>query len=181
MRELSAAPRGAERLDGLEIRATRPEDGAAIHALIERCGTLELNSAYAYVLLADHFRDTSVVAVHEGALVGAVVGHRPPTRPDAVFVWQVGVDPSMRGRRLGIALLRAFASAPGARGARFLEATVAPSNEPSRALFASFARDLGAALHEAPGYPASLFPAGHEPEHLLRIGPLTPDLRGDSR
>ena len=63
MRELSEAPRAARpRLEGIELRGARPEDGAAIHALVARCGTLELNSPYAYVLLADHFGATSVVA-----------------------------------------------------------------------------------------------------------------------
>ncbi|MDQ3032424.1 MAG: diaminobutyrate acetyltransferase [Myxococcota bacterium] len=166
------------RPEGIEIRAARPEDGAAIHALVERCGTLELNTPYAYVLLADHFAGTSIVATSGDALVGTVVGYRPPTHPDAVFVWQVGVDPSMRGRRLGVALLDAFTRTPEARSARFLEATVSPSNTASRALFAAFARGRGAELAIEPGYAASLFPAGHEPEQLLRIGPLSTDPRG---
>lgn len=177
MRELSRA-RVAEgrasgaRLEGVEIRGARASDGAAMHALVERCGTLEANSAYAYVLLGDHFGSTTVVATSGDRVVGMVAGYRPPSRPEAVFVWQVGVDPSMRGRRLGVALLEAFVRTPGARGASFLEATVAPSNAASRALFASFARARGADLVETPGYPASFFTGGHEPERLLRIGPL---------
>jgi diaminobutyrate acetyltransferase len=162
------------------LRTARPEDAAAMHALAERSGALEVNSAYCYLLLADHFRATSVVAEREGEIVGMVVGYRPPTRPEAIFVWQVGVDDTMRGRGLGRAMLHAFATTPGAAGARFLEATVTPANRASRALFHAFARDRATELHEEAGYPAALFPGGHEPERLLRIGPLSPASREET-
>lgn len=155
------------------IRGARPTDGPAVHALIAQVGTLELNTGYAYLLLCDHFGSTSVVAERDGLLLGAVLGYRPPSRPDAVFVWQVGVDPAARGTGLGKKLLAAFARTPGAAGTRFLEATVAPSNAASRALFTSFARAEGAPLEELAGYGAPHLPEGHEPEPLLRIGPLT--------
>lgn len=158
--------------DGVIIRSAEPTHASEIHALVQRCGTLELNSGYAYLLLADHFRSTSVVAMYQGRVVGAVVGYRPPTRPNAIFVWQVGVDPAMRGRRLGVRLLDAFSRTAGAASATHLEATVAPSNSASRALFLSFARSRGCELREEPYYPASLFPDAHEPEPLIRIGPL---------
>lgn len=156
----------------IALRAARPEDGAALHALVARIGTLELNSAYCYVLCADHFRDTSVVAELDGQLVGLVIGYRPPTRPEALFVWQVGVAPE--ARRLGLAgtLLEAFAASRGAAGARVLEATVTPDNTASRRLFTAFARARGAELTELPGYDGSQLPASHAPERLLRIGLL---------
>lgn len=158
---------------GIELRGARPEDGRLMHALVGRCGTLEQNSPYAYVLLADHFGGTSIVAISAGNLVGMALGYRPPTRPDVLFVWQIGVDPSMRGRGLGIALLDTCTRTPGAENARFLEATVAPSNVASRALFEAFARKRETEICVEGGYPASLFPDGHEPEERLRIGPFS--------
>ncbi len=154
------------------IRGARATDGPAVHALVAAVGTLELNTGYAYLLLCDHFGSTSVVAERDGRLLGAVLGYRPPSRPDAVFVWQVGVHPDARGTGLGKKLLAAFARSAGAAGARYLEATVAPSNAASRALFTSFARSESAPLEEHPGYGAPHLPEGHEPEPLLRIGPL---------
>jgi L-2,4-diaminobutyric acid acetyltransferase len=155
------------------IRGALPSDGPAVHALIARVGTLELNTGYAYLLLCDHFGNTSVLAERDGQLLGAVLGYRPPNRPDAVFVWQVGVDPAARGTGLGKMLLRAFARTPGAAGVRYLEATVAPSNAASRALFDAFARAENAPLEEHPGYGAPHLAVGHEPEPLLRIGPMS--------
>lgn len=160
------------RLNDFHIRRPRRDDAAAIHALIVRAGTLEPNSAYCYLLLADHFASTCVVAEHEGEIVGAVLGYRPPSRPGSLFVWQVAVDGSMRGRGLGLALLHAFAQTPGSRGARSLLATVAPSNAPSNKLFRAYARSVGATLDVSEGYPASLFPDAHDDERLITIHPL---------
>jgi L-2,4-diaminobutyric acid acetyltransferase len=61
---------------------------------------------------------------------------------------------------------------PGNRGVRWLTATVDPDNAPSNKLFAAFAREQGAELNTEQGYGPELFPPGHAPEPLLRIGPL---------
>ncbi len=158
--------------DAITLRAPRRADAAAIHALVVRGGTLEANTAYCYLLLADHFASTCVVAEHEGAIVGFVLAYRPPSEPDAIFVWQVGVAPEMRGRGLGGRLLAACVRAPGAAGASRLIATVAPSNTASRALFAGLARSLGVTMTTEEGYPAALFADAHESEPLLVVGPL---------
>ncbi len=76
----------------MEIRNTTPADGAKLWQLVRESEALELNSAYFYVLMATHFADSCVIAEDEdGRAAGFVVGHRPPRKPDTVFVWQVGV------------------------------------------------------------------------------------------
>ena len=82
----------------IRFRAATPDDGAAIWRLVQATGTLELNSAYFYLLFATDFGDTCLVAERDGRMVGAVVGYHPPRHPDTAFVWQVGVLPEMRGR-----------------------------------------------------------------------------------
>lgn len=156
----------------VRLRHVEPEDALALYRLVRDVGTLEPNSAYCYALCADHFRDTTVVAERGGSLVGVVVAYRPPTRPEALFVWQVGVTASMRRTGLGARLLDAALSSTGARGARFLLATVTPTNVASRRLFERFARAHGAPLHESRGYDGAHLPADHAPERLLSIGPL---------
>ncbi len=159
--------------DAVAFRAPTATDARAIHALVRASGVLDVNSPYAYLLLCTDFADTGVVAQRGGALAGFVLGYRPPARPEAVFVWQVGVDAAERGRGLAGRLLRALMAGPGARGARFLEATVTPSNAASAALFRAFGRRVGAPCREAPAFAASLFPGpDHEEEIRFRIGPL---------
>lgn len=155
------------------LRPPAAEDAAAIWRALPEIGELERNSAYAYVLLCTHFAGTAVVA-HDGAeLAGFVLGYRPPTVPDAVFVWQVGVRPAWRGAGLGQRLLDEVVWRAGEVAAvRELHATVAPDNLASRALFHGFARRRGVACAVRAGFPAALFPAAHADEELLVIGPL---------
>ncbi|WP_041717939.1 diaminobutyrate acetyltransferase [Alkalilimnicola ehrlichii MLHE-1] len=163
--------------DGIVIRTPTVDDGGPMWRVVRDSGVLDLNSSYLYLLMATDFADTSVVAEMDGQIVGFVIGYRPPKRPDSIFLWQVGVDAAARGKGLGKRLLRAFLAAPGARGATLLETTISPSNEASRALFASIARELGVDNIESPHFTEEHFhpDQGHEAELLFRIGPLDPD------
>jgi L-2,4-diaminobutyric acid acetyltransferase len=134
--------------------------------------TLDTNSPYAYLMWFRDFAGTSVLAECVGRPVGFIAGYSPPERPDTRFVWQVCVDPAMRGRGLARRMLKHLAQGIGAP-ARYIEATVTPGNAASMALFRGFAADAGVPCEETPCFGAELFPgASHEPEHLLRIGPL---------
>ncbi len=165
----AGAPRGDEPV----VRPARVEDGAALWRLAEASKVLDVNSPYAYLLVCDHFGETSVVAERDGEPVGFVTAFRPPRRPEVIFVWQVAVDESMRGRGLARRMLEALVGLDGCRGVTRLETTVTPSNAPSRALFRSFARSVGAEMTVEPHFTPELFPGeGHEAEELFRIGPF---------
>ncbi len=152
------------------------DDGRHLWRLARDSG-LDVNSPYAYVLWCRDFAATSLAARDgSGALRGFVTGYVRPEALDTYFLWQVAVDPECRGRRLARRMLDRVGSRIAARGIRYLEATVTPDNTASRALFASFARDRGADLTWTPLFTRAHFPADgpgpHEPEDLVRIGPL---------
>jgi L-2,4-diaminobutyric acid acetyltransferase len=160
-------------VEALVIRAPSLQDAAAVWRLVRESGVLDLNSPYAYLLLCSDFAPTSVVAESAGRIDGFVGAYRPPPRPDSVFVWQVVTARGVQGRGLGSRLLDAVLERPACRGVRFLEATVTPSNRPSRALFHGFARRRGVPLVEEAAFGAGLFPGpGHEEEVRFRIGPF---------
>ena len=147
-------------------------DGAAIHRLITQCPPLDRNSVYAYLLLCEHFRDTCVLAEHEGEIDGFISAYVPPGRPDVLFVWQVAVHARARGHGLGRAMLRELLQRPGLSPA-YIETTVGPDNEASRRMFAGLAKQLGASCTESPLFERHLFgDASHDDEILLRIGPF---------
>lgn len=154
------------------LRRPRKGDGIEMWALVRASETLETNTAYCYVLLADHFRDTCVVAERNGRIVGMVAAFVSPKTPDTVFVWQVGVAASERGRGLARRMIVDLLERPALAGLPFLEATVAPSNGASAALFESVARALGAQREIEAGYAEKDFPDGHEAERTFRIGPI---------
>jgi L-2,4-diaminobutyric acid acetyltransferase len=154
-------------------------DGLALWRLVGAGGTLDLNSTYAYLMVCRDFADTCIVAERAGRIEGFVIGYRPPQRPDTVFVWQIGVAPEARRRRLGSLVLDRLLQSEACSTARFLETNVTPSNRASRALFEGLARRLGAPIRELEGFQSSLFPdPTHEPERLLRIGPFQQRSKG---
>ena len=142
-------------------------------ALLSEAG-LDENSPYAYLLVCSDFADTSLVAEDEQGLVGAVAAYRPPTRPGAVFVWQVGVDQRARGQGLARRMLHRLLDLPANRDATELTATVTPDNEASLRLFRGLAKELGTDCTESPRFAREHFPADgdHEPEDELAIGPI---------
>ena len=157
----------------LLLRKPQAQDGAALHALIEACPPLDLNSVYCYLLQCSHFAATSVVAERAGELVGAITGYRPPAQGDTLFIWQVAVDEEARGHGLAGRLLDYLIGGNGE--IRYLQTTVSPSNKASRRLFEKLSARLDTRLSIEEGFPQSLFPDGlHEAEPLLTIGPFSP-------
>jgi L-2,4-diaminobutyric acid acetyltransferase len=154
------------------FRKPGPEDGAAVARLVSESPPLELNTTYAYLLLCTHFRGTSVVAEADGEIVGFIAGYRPPTEPDALFVWQVAVKESARGCGLGGRMLNALIDRPGNADVRFLTTSVTPSNASSNRLFRSFAEKREASFKEEAFFGSDHFEGDHEEEVLFRIGPL---------
>jgi L-2,4-diaminobutyric acid acetyltransferase len=163
------------------LRRPRGGDAIAIRDLVAATGVLDVNSTYAYALLASDFADTSIVAESTGALRGFITGYEPPPRPGVLFVWQVAVASSAQGGGLASAMLDALVHR--VRSERHghpltVEATVAPTNTASRAFFGAFARRHGVPMIELPHFTGDQLDAGqtHEDEPLLRIGPITAPL-----
>lgn len=157
------------------LRRPRMEDGKQMWQLVKDTKILDVNSAYCYLMMCKFFPDTCVVAEYENRMVGFVTAYRPPTEPDALFIWQIGVDSSQRGKGLGGALLKNLIERESLKGVRYITATISPSNIPSQKLFRRLAADLNANLEvsEADGMPEEVFPGGgHEAEPLHRIGPI---------
>jgi L-2,4-diaminobutyric acid acetyltransferase len=168
----------------IRFRTASPTDGASLWQLVRATGTLEVNSAYAYVLLATDFGDTCLMAEQDdGQTIGAVLGYHPPREPGTAFVWQVGVHPQQQGRGLGLQLLLRWLALPANAHCRWVTATVANDNLASQALFHRLAREYSCPCSVKPHFTADLFPVGHAAEPLFRIGPIdrgTParDLQG---
>ncbi|MFI4874254.1 MAG: diaminobutyrate acetyltransferase [Blastopirellula sp. JB062] len=159
--------------DRESVRLRRPEkrDAQSLWQLVCADETLDTNSCYLYLLQTTEFSDSCVVAELAGEIVGFATGFRPPARPHALFVWQVLVAPSARGMGLARKMLSYLVEQGEA--VQYVEATITPSNAPSRALFASLASRLGAAIEYSRRFEIADFgPSGHEAEELVRVGPI---------
>jgi L-2,4-diaminobutyric acid acetyltransferase len=133
---------------------------------------LDVNSPYSYLLWCRDFAGASVIARGADAAYGFITGFVRPEAAATVFVWQVAVDGACRGQGLGRRMLHHLGDRMAGQGRTHLEATVTPDNTASNRLFESFARDRDAVVERRTLFTRDQFPAGHQPEVLLRIGPL---------
>lgn len=155
------------------LRRVEIQDAKKILHLVRQSGVLDENSCYAYLLLCEHFRETCFVAESDEELAGFVAAYCLPDRPDTVFIWQIGVTPDCRQHGLAKELLRRLLVSPACESVRFLEATVTPSNLPSKRLFKSLADEMRTQLRITGGFSSEHFnDPSHEQETLFRIGPL---------
>ncbi|UOQ45039.1 diaminobutyrate acetyltransferase [Halobacillus salinarum] len=148
------------------------EDGRAMWELVDN-STLDQNSVYKYLLMSEFYAETCVVAKERDKLVGFVTALIPPNHPDVVFVWQIGVDSSQRGKGIASKLLNELMNRPACADVHYLEATVTPSNEASQSLFKGMAREHQTNCKITERFSDELFPSeDHEEELNFRIGPF---------
>ncbi|MGG3283742.1 diaminobutyrate acetyltransferase [Paenibacillus solani] len=159
-------------------RKPEAKDGARVWELIRDTGTLDLNSAYCYILLGDYFNDTCMIAEQDDKIVGFISAFRSPRNPETLFVWQVAVASSHRRQGIAKAMLTGLMNDKACHGVRFIETTVSPSNMASRRLFLGFAEEKSIPSTVTVGYGAEMFPGStsHEEEPLFVIGPFFNDI-----
>lgn len=147
------------------------EDGAPLNLFVRINPPLDMNSVYCNMLQCSHFSETSIIAKKNDEIIGYVIGYRLPKNPCVYFLWQVGVGSEGRGLGLATRMIQAILARESCKGVTELQTTVTPSNEPSRRLFASFARKEGAEISEEPYFSSEQL-GGKEAEHMFRIRPL---------
>ncbi|MFS0785121.1 diaminobutyrate acetyltransferase [Shouchella sp. 1P09AA] len=156
----------------LTLQKPTVEDGAAMWELAET-STLDSNSVYKYIMMCEYFDETCIVAREGNEVVGFITAFIPPKQPDTLFVWQVGVAESQRGKGLALDLLERLIERDVCRDVRYVEATVTPSNKASQSLFKKLARSQGTACNISDCFGEELFPGdNHEEEKTFRIGPI---------
>nr|ABO87371.1 L-2,4-diaminobutyric acid acetyltransferase [Chromohalobacter sp. NJS-2] len=159
----------------LFIRKPTTDDGWGIYELVKACPPLDVNSGYAYLLLATQFRDTCAVATdEEGEIAGFVSGYVKRNAPDTYFLWQVAVGEKARGTGLARRLVEAVLMRPGMGDVRHLETTITPDNEASWGLFKRLADRWQAPLNSREYFSTGQLGGEHDPENLVRIGPFEP-------
>jgi ribosomal protein S18 acetylase RimI-like enzyme len=116
--------------DGLVLRTARADDYDAIASVADVWWGRPIRHVLPRLFL-DHFHRTSLVAEHEGALAGFVVGFGSPSLPDEAYIHFLGVAPALR--RLGVArtLYERFFELARADGRTWVRAVTSPVNETS--------------------------------------------------
>ncbi|WP_026133697.1 diaminobutyrate acetyltransferase [Oceanobacillus kimchii] len=161
--------------DEYYFRRPTKEDGGPVWELVREIGNLDLNSSYSYVLWCEVFAESSIVVEHKETqqIVGFISGFMHPEKEDTLFIWQVAVSSTQRGKGLATKMLLQLLE--WNESVNFIEATVAPSNKPSNYLFLGLARKIHTNWKISDYFKTEHFPAKdeeHEEELLFRIGPM---------
>ncbi|MDG5789703.1 diaminobutyrate acetyltransferase [Evansella sp. AB-P1] len=160
-------------VDTLTIGTPTKEDGSAMWELVNE-STLDLNSPYKYIMMCEYFAETCVVAKEKEKVVGFITAFIPPEKKDVIFIWQVGVHSSQRGKGIASKMLNELLTRNSCSDIKYLEATITPSNVASQSLFQRLARDLSTECEVSECFSEELFPGeGHEEELTYRVGPFS--------
>jgi len=124
-------------------------------------------------LWCDYFSETSIVAKVDEEVVGFVSGFVKPNSPNTLFIWQVAVAQSQRGKGIASRMVNQLLTRDVCQDVSFIETTITPSNDASQNLFKRIAKNLSAPLEVLECFSANQFPEeGHEDENLHKIGPI---------
>ena len=157
----------------LTLRAPTSDDGADVWDLIRKSGPLDENSMYCNLVQCDHFADTCVIAELDGEIVGWISAFIPPDETNTLFVWQVAVGESARGRGVAKKMLNELLGRPLCADIEQLKTTITADNDASWALFNSFAENMDAELAHEPHYEEDAhFGGKHATEYMVTISDI---------
>jgi diaminobutyrate acetyltransferase len=128
------------------IRNVCASDVSEIRKLVKACEPLTLHTAITYGVLFRSFPDTCFVVETSGQLSGFISSIRGTAHPEAIYVWQIGVIPSERGKGLSFQLIDSVAIAARRIGCSLLQVGIEPSNDQSLSVFRAYARKKGQLL-----------------------------------
>lgn len=159
----------------IKLRNLKVEDIKEVYKLLTANRPyVGLNSRYTYFLLAKDFADTCIVAEHNDKIVAFSSGYVPRARPDTFFNWETVVDKAYRGQGLQKNMILYQIKLTNAK---YLEATVNPSNVISKRNFYALAKLLNTQCVEEVLFNEEDFENdGHEAEVLYRAGPISPEV-----
>ena len=146
----------------LRIREPRGGDALPIWQAVTATPELDNNSWYCYLLLCTHFADTCAVASDDTGMVGFITGFASGRDSSTWFVWQLWVQPELRGQGVAAKLAEHVVGQDASRF-RAVQATVDPKNLGSMTFIRELAQRRNATMRVEPYLGAHLFPAAEGP------------------
>lgn len=122
-------------LSSVLLRAPTINDGKAINELITRCPPLDKNSPYCNFLQASHFHQTCLLALQQDEVVGFICAYLRPDDEKTLFIWQVAIDESQRGKGLAYRLLTCLLARDNLKQVTGVETSITQNNTASWKLF----------------------------------------------
>jgi len=117
------------------IRKAKEEEFLNVYEFVSRCNLLESYDEHFYKIMLRYFGNSCFVAEYNDNIVGFVLGIVSQVHDKTYFMWQIGVDKSIREQGIGKMLLETVEKEVKKLGCNRVELTIAPKNIPSKRLF----------------------------------------------
>jgi len=117
------------------IRKAKEEEFLNVYEFVSRCNLLENYAEHFYKIMLRYFCNSCFVADYNGNIVGFVLGFVSQVHDKTYFLWQIGIDESIRERGIGKMLLEKVEEEVRKLGCNRIELTIDPKNIPSKRLF----------------------------------------------
>lgn len=152
------------------LRQPEPEDSARIDALAGGFTSHGMSSLQGSLMSHDGFRETSVLAEQDGALIGFVSAYRLPNDPQTLFVWRVDVSETARDTGLASLMMGHLMRVQACDGVTRVQTAIKPSDESAWTLFRRFARWQRSRMDIQPFITQALTPFNqHDTEMMVTI------------
>jgi len=119
------------------IRKSSVEDFRELHKLVGRIEKIVQHPPHFYKIMLRYFGNTIILAEEDGELAGFLLGFISQNNPEEYFIWQLGVDPRYRGRKIASKIMKETVETAREKGCKLVTATVETVNIPSQQLFES--------------------------------------------
>ena len=131
--------------------------------------SLDLNSSYSYLMMAELFSDTCMVVEDHGEIVAFTTAFEFKKSPDTLFVWQIAVKSDYRKENLAQKMLYHLVEDTGSY---YVQATIEEENKASFGLFESLADKFDTKFWKSDGFEEADFPDDHDSETMIKVGPI---------
>lgn len=163
----------------LFFKKPQKNDGKFIYNLVNKVGTLDVNSEYLYLLQSTHFNDTCIIVKDNEKIIGFVSGYILPNTTNTLFIWQVAVDSDYRGQNIAKRMVCEMLQRDELNGIEYIYSTVSPSNSASQRVFKKIADEYDTKLVNETFLEVNDFNNAHEDEVLYKIGPINKKTKGN--
>ncbi|HMQ10331.1 MAG TPA: diaminobutyrate acetyltransferase [Oligoflexia bacterium] len=154
------------------FRKPKKSDAQEIHAMLQPykpyVGT---SPVYTYLLICEHFDDTSIVVTSESdEIVGFISAYQPPKKQNTLFLWEVAVKKGYHGNNLNKKMIEKLFNRINPN---YIEATVNPSNQTFIKRLKQLSKNFACELSQKVLFASDHFGTqNHEDEVLFRMGPI---------
>lgn len=131
-----------EEIIKLITKAPNIQDAKNVYLLAKNSKPLDLNSEYAYMLVCDHFSQTSVIAILDEVIIGFISGYVLPKDPKTLFIWQVATHSDYRGKKIPYYMFKNLLLREELLHIDNIKTTISPSNIASKKMFLKLANML---------------------------------------